>query len=115
MDQPSRTISALENFERLYVKPVDGKTLIVGSRVYRDKEDRRKRYADVVGMDMQEGEGVDIVQDLEESLHVGQLRSFAHVECMSVLEHSRRPWLLAANIERMLRPGGSIYVTVPFV
>lgn len=115
MDRPSHTISALENFERLYVKPEQGKTLIVGSRVYRDKEDRRKRYTNVVGVDMQAGDGVDLVQDLEEPLQLGQLRSFAHVECMSVLEHSRRPWLLAANIERMLRAGGSLFVTVPFV
>lgn len=114
MAKPLRT-SSLEQFERHYVKPNPGRTLVVGSRVYRDKEDRRKRYPDCIGIDMQEGEGVDLVQDLEQPLDLGQVRSFAHVECMSVLEHSRKPWLMAANIERMLLVGGTLFVTAPFV
>lgn len=108
-------MSSLEQFERDHVRPLPGRTLIVGSRVYRGKEDRRKRYPDCVGIDMQAGEGVDLVQDLELPLPLGQVRSFDHVECMSVLEHSRKPWLIAANIERMLKVGGTLYVTVPFV
>ena len=63
---------------------------------------------------MQPGPGVDRVLDLEEPLPA-DFGPFAHVECMSVLEHSRRPWLLAANIERVLEPGGTLFVTVPFV
>lgn len=114
MGQPL-PFSSIAEFERLYVRPREGRTAIIGSRVYRDKEDRRKRYSDCTGFDMLEGEGVDVIQDLEEPLQLGQIRSFDHVECMSVLEHSRRPWLLAANIERMLREGGTLYVTVPFV
>jgi hypothetical protein len=101
-------------FEAVRVRPNPGRTLIVGSHIYVNKEDRRKRYADVVGVDMQAGPGVDRVLDLEEALP-GDLGLFAHVECMSVLEHSRRPWLLAANVERLMEAGGSIYVTVPFV
>ena len=63
---------------------------------------------------MQEGEGVDLVLDLEESLPEG-LGTFAHVECMSVLEHSKRPWLLAANPEQLMEPGATIFVSVPFI
>ena len=87
--------------------------MIVGSQVYGDKEDRRSRYGDVVGVDMLAGPGVDVVLDLEEPLpdDIGQ---FDHVECMSVLEHSKRPWLLAANIERLMSPGATLFVTVPF-
>jgi hypothetical protein len=86
--------------------------LIVGSQIYAGKEDRRKRYADVVGIDMLEGPGVDVVADLEEPQAIG---TFSHIECMSVLEHSRRPWLLAANLQTMLEVGGTIYVAVPWV
>lgn len=111
--QPS-TDSSFAQFEREHVRPNPGRTLIVGSAVYRDKEDRRKRYADVLGLDMLAGPGVDMVHDLEEPLPE-QHGQFEHVECMSVLEHVRRPWLLAANIERAMLPGASIYVTVPFV
>lgn len=107
-------VSTLEQFERLHVTPNAGRTLIVGSKVYNGKEDRRKRYADAVGIDMLEGDGVDLVIDLEEPLP-GDLGLFDHVECMSVLEHSRRPWLMAANIERLMKPGASIFVSAPFV
>lgn len=100
-------------FEREFVKPRPGRTLVVGSQVYRDKPDRRQRYADVLGVDMLAGPGVDRVLDLEEALPA-DLGSFEHVECMSVLEHSRRPWLLAANLERLLEPGGTLFVAVPF-
>jgi hypothetical protein len=101
----------LPEFEAKFT-PQQGRTLIVGSRVYGNKEDRRKRYPQAVGVDMQEGEGVDIVADLESDFLEGQ---FAHIECMSVLEHSRRPWLMAANLERMLEPGGTILIAAPFV
>ncbi len=107
-------MSSLERFEREYVKPKQGRTLIVGSAVYKEKEDRRKRYPDVIGVDMLEGEGVDLVLDLEEPLPE-DLGKFSHVECMSVLEHSKRPWLLAANLERLMEPGSTIFVSVPFI
>ena len=113
MDKQSHA-SSLAKFESLFVKPRKGRTLIVGSRVYKEKEDRRKRYDNVVGVDMLEGEGVDLVLNLEEPLpeDIGQ---FEHIECMSVLEHSRRPWLLAENIERLMAPGGTIFLSVPFI
>jgi hypothetical protein len=107
-------VSSLDHFERRYVAPKVGRTLIVGSRVYGSKEDRRLRHADALGVDMLEGPGVDQVVDLEEPLPPG-LGQFAHVECMSVLEHSRRPWLLAGNLERLMEPGATIFVSVPFV
>ena len=98
-------------FEKLHVRPKVGPTLIVGSQIYVHKQDRRKLHAEAVGVDMIAGPGVDVVADLE----METIGMFAHIECMSVLEHCRRPWLMAANLERMLEPGGTIYVTAPFV
>lgn len=103
-----------EDFERDFVRPAAGRALIVGSRVYGAKPDRRKLHADALGVDMLEGEGVDQVLDLEESLPWEMLGAFGHAECMSVLEHSRRPWLLAANVTRALHAGGTLFVTAPF-
>ncbi len=102
--------STVPEFEAL-ITPKRGRTLIVGSRVYNDKEDRRLRYADALGVDLSPGDGVDLVADLETEA-VG---TFAHIECMSVLEHCRRPWLMAWNLEQMLVPRGTILVTVPFI
>lgn len=108
------SFDALTRFERKYVKPAMGRTLIVGSRLYAGKPDRRKLYEDAVGVDMQAGPGVDCVLDLEDPLPY-DLGLFDHVECISVIEHSRRPWLMAANIQRLLKPGSTLYVQAPFV
>lgn len=104
-------VAAVADFERLYVEPKVGRTLIVGSYITANKEDRRSRYRDVVGIDMRPGPGVDVVADLEQAQDLGK---FDHVECTSVLEHAKRPWLLAANLERLMSKGATLYVTVPF-
>lgn len=107
-------LTPLERFEGRYVRPKDGPTLIVGSRIYGEREDRRRRFAHAVGIDMLEGPGVDRVLDMEEPLPADFGR-FAHVECCSVLEHSKRPWLLAANVEEALERGGTLYLSAPWV
>lgn len=103
-----------EQFERKYRRPRPGRTLIVGSRVYATRADRRKLYPAAIGVDMLEGPGVDWVRDLEGDVPYLQ-DPFSHVECHSVLEHSRRPWLLAANIERLMAPGATLDLSVPFI
>jgi hypothetical protein len=113
--QSWQNVDLLGSFEKKFVRPKKGKTLIVGSRLYGDgKPDRRLRYKDCVGIDMQEGDGVDLVHNLELPLPEYNA-SFAHVECMSVLEHCRRPWLMADTITTLMRPRASIFLTVPFV
>lgn len=112
--QSSEQSGPTEWFERDYVVPNEGRTLIVGSYVTEGKPDRRALYQDAVGIDMREGFGVDRVLNLEEELPE-DIGTFAHVECMSVLEHSQRPWLLAANIERMMDVGSTIHFSIPFI
>src|SRR6185295_1599508 len=105
-------MSPQEQFEARF-RPADGRTLIAGSFVVEGKDDRRARYRDVIGIDMQPGPGVDRVADLE--VEDDLMGPFSNIECLSVLEHSRRPWLLAANLERMLIPSGTIFVAIPWV
>jgi hypothetical protein len=109
------TFSASEEFERLYVRPKPGRTLIVGSYITEGKADRRLLHADACGVDMRDGPGVDDVVNLEIFPFRMVLGLFDHVECLSVLEHSRRPWLLAANIERLMLPASTLHLSVPFV
>lgn len=101
-----------EEFQRLHVRPADGWTLVVGSKVFPGREDRRGKFAKAIGLDMQKGEGVDICHNLEHPI-VG--RKFAHIDCVSVLEHCRRPWLVAENIVGLMGHGSTIFVSVPFV
>jgi len=109
---PAQDLEAL--FERTHVFPQSGRTLIVGSRLYKYRKDRRTLYKDAIGVDMIGGPGVDRVLDLEAFLP-SDLGMFSHIECFSVLEHSRQPWILAANLERLLHIGSTFHVEVPFI
>lgn len=112
MEPPSA--GCCEAFEEAYVRPKPGRTLIVGSRVYKGKPDRRKLYKDVLGIDMLAGPGADRVLNMEDRLP-DDLGQFDHIECLSVLEHSRQPWKMAENIQSLLAPDGTLFVSVPFV
>lgn len=102
-----------ELFQRKFCKPADGPALVVGSKIYGGKLDRRTLYENAEGVDLFEGEGVDRVVDMERQ--DAELGQYAHIDCCSVLEHVKRPWLMAETIERVLRPGGTLLVLVPFV
>ena len=91
-----------------------GITLIVGSHVYHGRTDRRRAYDEAIGVDVIAGEGVDYVIDLT-SDYLPPIGLFDHIECCSVLEHTPKPWLIAANLERLLVPCGTIFVAAPFV
>lgn len=101
-----------ERFAREFVRQSDGLVLVVGSAIYPGRPDWRLRHPVGIGADMQGGDGVDVVVDIEaEALPV----QFAHIEALSVLEHTQRPWKVAENLIAMLRDGGSIFISVPWV
>lgn len=114
VEKRSAICSTVDEFERQYVKPKPGKVLVVGSHIYATRTDRRARYPNAVGVDMVAGDGVDHVVNLEDKVPF-YLGPFSHIDCISVLEHSRRPWLLAQNIEYLLHKGNTLYLQVPFV
>jgi SAM-dependent methyltransferase len=95
----------------------DGPILEVGSKDYGSTASFRDFYAssEYVGLDMEEGKGVDVVVDLTRS--IGPLREnhFGLAICCSVLEHVEKPWLFAQNLTRVVRPGGQLYMSVPWV
>lgn len=95
--------------------PRAGKTLVVGSRIYGEREDRRLRYADALGVDMIHGIGVDYCVDLSEPDALFCHGPFDHVDCISVLEHCERPWIVAQNIEERMNSRATLILSVPFV
>lgn len=108
----SKAIEGLARFSAHWIaKP--RRALVVGSKSYGGKPDRRKLYGDAVGVDQFDGEGVDLVHDMEQPL--AGVGTFDHIDCVSVLEHVRRPWMMAANIEAVMEPNATILVSVPFV
>jgi hypothetical protein len=99
-------------FRQQFVTPTTGRVLVVGSALYPTRPNWREWHPNGKGVDMLPGVGVDYVVNLEhDRIH----ETFEHIECLSVLEHSKRPWLLAANIEAMLSKGGSLFVAAPWV
>lgn len=70
-----------------------------------------------VGVDAAPGPGVDVVADLSDDFsRISRLLPgpFATIICLSVLEHCRQPFRMAENILRLLAPGGTLFVSVPF-
>lgn len=88
----------------------------IGSKQYGSTIPWRKFFpgVDYVGIDMQEGEGVDLVLDIAQP-DAALPEPADLLICCSVLEHVKRPWIAADSIERMVRPGGFVYVAVPWV
>jgi SAM-dependent methyltransferase len=102
---------------RHWVPAADGPVLEVGSKDYGSTSSFRDFYAgsEYVGLDMSEGKGVDVVADLVKGVGPLKENHFALAICCSVLEHVEKPWLFAANLTRVVRPGGRLYMSVPWV
>ena len=100
-----------------YMPEVSGPVLEIGSKDYGNTSSFRDFYStsDYVGIDLEEGENVDHILDLTEGVGPLPKEHFSLGICCSVMEHVRKPWLMADNISAVIRPGGSIYISVPWV
>lgn len=66
--------------------------------------------AEWITTDLEAGDGVQIVGDLE-TLWETQAGQFDAIYCASVLEHIRRPWKAVASMAEILRPGGVLFIS----
>jgi SAM-dependent methyltransferase len=100
-----------------FVPTATGPVLEIGSKDYGSTSSFRDTYADVpyIGVDMEAGVGVDVVQDLAEGLGDLPENHFSLIVCCSVLEHVAKPWKMAENIARLTAPGGKLYMSVPWI
>lgn len=93
-----------------------GRILQIGARTPAGVEPsppRRLFRSRITGLDIHPGNCVDLVGDahgLSRFLRPGSLDA---VLSASVLEHLHAPWLLAAEINRVLKPGGLVYHQAP--
>lgn len=99
---------------------LSGPFLEVGSRDYGETQDLRSFFPGdtYIGVDLSEGKGVDTTLDLTQSFDavdekLGHQR-FGTIFSFSVMEHCDNPFLMAENMEQLLKPGGRIVLSVPF-
>lgn len=70
--------------------------------------------AKVLALDIEEGPGVDIVADAH-NMPVVEDNSVDCVITVSTLEHVVDPFRVMEEVYRVLKPGGYVYVSVPFI
>lgn len=104
-------------FAERHLPRIKGAVVEIGSKDYGSTTSLRDKFPgnEYTGLDIEDGKGVDAVVDLEAG--IGDLPE-GHYElaiCCSVLEHMKEPWKAAKNIERLVRPGGLLYISVPWV
>lgn len=92
-----------------------GRILQIGSRVPRDEDavPPRSLLPGLIGLDIHPGCNVDVVGDAHMLGRFFRERSLDAVLSSSVLEHIQAPWLVAAEINRVLKIGGLVYHQVP--
>lgn len=112
-----------ENFEAILAREMallpDGPVLVIGARTdKRGAERERARLfgeRQVVCVDIHAGPDVDIVGDVHHLAPLFEEGTFQAVVSMSVLEHLEKPRLAAAQMLRVLTPGGLSAHAAPWV
>ncbi len=99
------------------MKARGGAVLEIGARVVgRHSSLNAARFAPecrFIGCDIHPAPGVDLVADAHFLSHAVAPGSLDGVFSMAVLEHLAAPWLVAAEVNRVLRPGGETLHLVP--
>jgi len=74
---------------------------------------RRSVFSNVVNTEIYPSESTDVVCVGEDLPFEDE--QFDKVICFAVLEHTRRPWDVAKEIIRVLKPGGEVMIDYPFL
>jgi hypothetical protein len=100
-----------------YLPAVNGPIVEIGSKDYGSTSSFRDTWPgnEYVGVDLEAGKGVDVVADLTQGIQPLPEAHFALGICCSVLEHVRRPWVMADHVTSLIRPEGYLYMSVPWV
>jgi hypothetical protein len=94
-----------------------GSVLEVGSKNYGNTQNFRQLIPsnNYTGIDLEDGENVDVVHNLENGLGPLKRKKFDLVIICSVLEHSPQPWILANSIQKLMNKDSILYSCHPFV
>lgn len=113
MGDINQTIFAEKVFKKMKFQNI----LEIGSKNYGNAQPFRKilNYDEYIGVDLVEGDGVDLVVNLEDGLGPLESKKFDLIILCSIIEHSKRPWRLAENICSLISEHGMVYSSHPWV
>lgn len=104
----------IRNYIERHADKLGDDVLEVGSRMTNEAAwwivNRDLARGNWLGIDMQEGHGVDRVADIHD-LPAEWAGRFSGVLCSEVLEHVARPWVALPKLAEVIRPGGWMVVT----
>jgi SAM-dependent methyltransferase len=105
------------HFLKARLSEVDGPVLEIGAKEYQQFTCSFRGFypTEYTGVDLEGGDGVDVVADLSETIAGLEEGKYALVIACSVLEHVKHPRAMADNIVKLLRPGGKVFISVPWV
>lgn len=93
---------------------IHGKVLDVGVGTSSYSRQLFQDRCDYTATDCFEHPNIDVVSDIQRLTDVFEPESFDFVICVEVLEHVPRPWKAAEEIYAVLKPGGTLLLTIPF-
>lgn len=109
------------------IEHVGNSAIEVGSKRYKEHAYldlrellvEKKPTTSLIGCDLSPGNNVDVVLDLTAPLKTIQSvlprKTFDTIFCISVLEHIPNVFKACENMNSLLNPGGSVFISVPFV
>ncbi|MBD3390047.1 methyltransferase domain-containing protein [Candidatus Micrarchaeota archaeon] len=74
----------------------------------------KEYFPNITSLDIDPKSGADIICDAE-NMETLKNESFDLVLCTAVLEHTKKPWRVIDEMKRVLKKGGTIILTVPFM
>src|SRR3954470_810057 len=89
-----------------------GRILEVGSRARSGNIYKSifRNYSEYVGLDIVEGENVDVVGDIHQLSRYFDKERFDFVYSISTFEHLAMPWKAVLEINRIMATGGWLYI-----
>lgn len=105
------------------LRDVKGPALHIGSKI--DVLDKWQNWREVCsglgyyGIDIVDGPGVDYVCDItwpvDKIRKILGVKRFGLIIAPHLLEHVKKPWFAAKNMQKLLAQDGKIFITVPWV
>lgn len=92
---------------------VSGRTVDLGAGTAKYKPLIQPHTTEYITFDLSPHSSIDVVGDIEATPFADN--EFDTVVSTQVLEHVRRPWMVAQEIHRILKPGGILILTAPFL